>query len=96
MAKAYECDRCGILYTDKSKCEHTVKLSFPDHSRDVAVNGVYITANGHPPITFDLCPDCMGEFCEWYNKAKKGDNTDSATEFLKTILPDAFKKGVNQ
>ena len=59
MARAYECDRCGRLY------------STPDYSIRITGCGNYISSicygnNSWLSDKKDLCPDCIRDFVVWW------------------------------
>lgn len=65
--EARKCDRCGKLYENYS-------LSIPGDpikgGGNYRVNG-FKTGTDSCMNTFkDLCPECMSEFIEWFNKPR--------------------------
>ncbi len=59
MAKAYECDRCGTLYSETDK------------NNTSGLNNLYIMKpNRTRPL--DLCYVCQSKFDEWWNAGKEG------------------------
>lgn len=76
MAKAYICDRCGKLYTDKPTSKQTIKLKFENGANNVAINALVLDSDGYPRFIFDLCQDCLDGLCGWYNKPKSETEVD--------------------
>ncbi|MCD8206869.1 MAG: hypothetical protein LUD72_02920 [Bacteroidales bacterium] len=64
---AYKCDRCGILYEPYDGVKPSTKI--------MASNGVRFTrdsALGQTQTTVQvLCPECMNELAEWWNRKEK-------------------------
>lgn len=68
MAKAYECDRCGVLFTkekdEKDKLD-TTKLFV------AKMNECYCTS------FLDLCYVCQSKFEAWWNEGKEEDKKEN-------------------
>lgn len=69
---AKKCDRCGGYYDDNSKNETLFDDSekFRTHAPGacdvgVCVENIYGVSSFH---YFDLCPDCIAEFINWFEK----------------------------
>lgn len=59
MANAKKCDRCGAFYdrTGDIYCDHEIRLYR---------SGLYRRLPEYPfKDTYELCPDCWKEFCEF-------------------------------
>lgn len=52
MAKAFKCDRCGLLYSPGDGL-----AMVPIHEDLIEVE-VSVKSHPHPPIVLDLCPEC--------------------------------------
>lgn len=68
MAYARKCDRCGKLYEPKS-------INFKKSCR---VNSIRIAERGYDNSVasgqiFDLCPDCLEGFKNWFNEEREYD-----------------------
>lgn len=62
MANAFQCDRCGCFYKNKSR-------TF-DNYYSLTQNAPLIGKN------IDLCPDCEIKLSEWVNELKCKEGTE--------------------
>lgn len=62
MAKAYECDRCGVLFGETDRDD----TSDPDKLYVVRQDDLYRIR----PL--DLCYVCQSKFDEWWNAGRAG------------------------
>ena len=62
MSRACKCDRCNKFYE---------KLD--DNTGIAAISDKYV--NNYATCYYDLCPDCVKEFHEWFGKYGKEFNS---------------------
>lgn len=70
MAYARKCDRCGKLYEPKS-------INF----RSGRINSIRTVERGWDNAVtsgqiFDLCPDCIEDFKNWFNEGSMSDGRE--------------------
>ena len=59
--KAYQCDRCGGLYTGRECPSVSTKVS------------LFL---GYSDIRLDLCPNCQRQLNDWWNTGKETEEED--------------------
>ena len=76
MAKAYECDRCGKLYTRQDADMYDEGITETQELRLVTINP---KTNAYYD-TLDLCPECNAELNTWFvekrGKTDESNNSD--------------------
>ena len=70
MARAFVCDRCGKIFTETPKSKNTINVDLEDCNKDLKIECLTSRYEGHSPFYFDLCQECLDDFCDWYNKPK--------------------------
>ena len=72
MAKAYKCDRCGMLI-DEDKHKNVNALLFAEK--------IYVVRNVYSSLDeYDLCNDCAFSLIEWWNVFKTKEMKDANNE----------------
>ena len=62
MARAYKCDRCGILFESYDHNLNPTKDHREDYILEIKRKGRY--SNAHDK-SFDLCPECYEKFANF-------------------------------